>query len=319
VKLLELIYGIFSSIWSIITTISLIDIIDIIFLTVIINKLFKLMLETRAAQLAKGIVFLFAAYVICSTFHIKTMEFLLSVVLNNGFIAILIMFQPEMRRALEKVGRTSVKKFSFFPDSDDHIAKWTKCIDDICEACDELSRTYTGALIVIERKTRLGEEISTGTVMNGLTSGEIFGNLFYPKAPLHDGAVIIRDGMIYAAGCFLPKPEREEFISKNLGSRHRAAIGMSENSDALVVVVSEETGTISVAFDGELQRNFTPRSLNVFLKETLIPLAEAQKKQLPDELTDTVFSDGTDNESLTDTASSDETDNENKTKDDQGE
>lgn len=261
----------FQSIWSVITTFSFIDIIDIALLTFIIYKLIKIIRETRAGQLAKGIFFLLAAYFICAFLKIKTMEFLLSSILSNGFIAILIMFQPEMRRALEKVGRTSVSNISFLADhSKDYVTKWTKAINEICDACEELSATTTGALIVIEGRTKLGEQINTGTVMNAIPSKELFGNIFYPKTPLHDGAVIMRDGMIVAAACFLPKPEREELVNKKLGSRHRAAIGMSENSDAIIIVVSEETGQISIAYNGNLTRNYTHNTLNKFLIEKII-------------------------------------------------
>ena len=280
-NLLYYLKGIFGSVWSIFHTITLIDIIDIALISFIIYKLIKIIRETRAGQLAKGIVFILIIYITCSVLEVKTMEFILSVILNNGFIAILIMFQPEMRRALEKVGRTSVTKFTFFGDhSSEYVSKWTTAIKEMCEACEELSATKTGALIVIERKTKLGTEIDNGTIINAIPSKELFVNLFYPKSPLHDGAVIIRDGMVYAAGCMLPKPEREELINKRLGSRHRAAIGMSENSDAIVIAVSEETGTISVAYNGELMRNFTSESLNVILMEKIIPdnPEETQKK-----------------------------------------
>lgn len=278
--------GIFGSVWSILNTIKPVDIIDIGLLSFIIYKLIKIIRETRAGQLAKGIVFLLLAYFTCWILKLKTMEFLLTVILNNGFIAILIMFQPEMRRTLEKVGRTSVSKFAFLTEHpENYVSRWEYAIAVICEACEELSSTKTGALMVLERKTRLGMEISSGTEMssnrkfmseknpvpiNCIPSKELLGNIFYPKTPLHDGAVIIRDGVILAAACYLPKPEREELIDKRLGSRHRAAIGMSENSDAVIVVVSEETGAISVACNGKLFRNFTAKSLSVFLTDLII-------------------------------------------------
>jgi len=275
---------IFKSIWSIFSTLSLIDVLDISILSFIIYKFVKIIRETRASQLAKGIVFLLVAYLFCDFMHLKAMEFLLSVILNNGFIAILIMFQPELRRTLEKVGRTSVSKISFLSDrSPERISKWRLAINEICEVCESFSATATGALIVIEQKTRLGEELETGTVMKSIPSVQLFENIFYPKAPLHDGAAIIRDGMVLAAGCFLPKPQREQFINKNLGSRHRAAIGMSENSDAIVVVVSEETGIISVAHNGELTRNYTSKSLNKLLSDLIIPdeIEKENQKNLP--------------------------------------
>ena len=145
----------------------------------------------------------------------------------------------------------------------------------------DLSSTKTGALIVIERQTKLGEQIANGTIINAKPSKELFGNIFYPNTPLHDGAVIIRDGIILAAACFLPKPQKEELINKKLGSRHIAAIGMSENSDAVIVVVSEETGQISVAENGVLVRDFTRFRLNEYLHEAVIPKPVDSKKKLP--------------------------------------
>ena len=253
------------------STMKLVDIIDITLLSLIIFKLIQIIRETRAGQLAKGIIFLLLAYFTCALLKLRTMQFLLEVILNNGFIAILIMFQPEMRRTLERVGRTSVTKLAFLNEHpDDFVTKWEAAIKEICDSVEELSATKTGALIVLERKTRLGLEISSGTMMESLPSKELLGNIFYPKTPLHDGAVIMRNGMIVAAACYLPKPEREELIDKKLGSRHRAAIGMSENSDAVIVVVSEETGTISVACNGKLFRNFSSKSLGIFLIDHVI-------------------------------------------------
>lgn len=187
------------------------------------------------------------------------------------------MFQPELRRVLEKVGRTSLGGFNFFSssDSDDNTEHWKKAIDAICDSAASLSSTKTGALIICERKTKLGEQIATGTILNCIPSTAIFGNIFFPNTPLHDGAVIIRDGIILAAGCFLPRPQKDELINKQLGSRHRAAIGMSENSDAIVVVVSEETGNISVAENGELTRGYSKDSLKRLLDNRLLPENDA--------------------------------------------
>ena len=154
---------------------------------------------------------------------------------------------------------------------DEVTSKWSHAINAICDSCAELSATCTGALIVIERQTKLGEQIDTGTIMHAAPSKELFGNIFYPKTPLHDGAVIMRDGEILAAACFLPKPSKEELINKKLGSRHRAAIGMSEVSDAIVVVVSEETGQISVAENGVLERDYTKDKLKQHLMEQMLP------------------------------------------------
>lgn len=182
------------------------------------------------------------------------------------------------KRGSTKLG---VNLFNFSGSSDELTSQWNNAIEAICDSCMDLSSTKTGALIVIERQTKLGEQIANGTIINAKPSKELFGNIFYPNTPLHDGAVIIRDGIILAAACFLPKPQKEELINKKLGSRHRAAIGMSENSDAVIVVVSEETGQISVAENGVLVRDFTRFRLNEYLHEAVIPKPVDSKKKLP--------------------------------------
>lgn len=264
---------IWDSLFNVIKTIEVRDILDMALLSYIIFKGIKIIRETRAGQLLKGIVLFIGAYLVCKKLELKAMTFLLENTLNVGLLAIMIMFQPELRRALEKVGRTSVSNMQIFSNSstDELTQKWETAITAICDACEELSSTTTGALIVIERQTKLGEQIDTGVIMNAEPSKEIFGNIFYPKTPLHDGAVIMRDGMILAAACFLPKPQKEEFINKKLGSRHRAAIGMSENSDAIIIAVSEETGTISIAENGNLERPFNRTTLERYLRNKIIP------------------------------------------------
>ena len=199
------------------------------------------------------------------------MEYILGNALDVGLLAMLILFQPEIRRALEQFGQTKfgIKLMGIGIPSNDIKQRWNLAIDAICDSCVELSASCTGALIVIERKTRLGEQIETGTLLNALPSKEIFGNIFYPKTPLHDGAVIMRDGIILAGACFLPRPKSDVTIDKSLGSRHRAAIGMSENSDAVVVVVSEETGQISVAINGVLTRDYTRMKLKYALEKEI--------------------------------------------------
>lgn len=258
------------------------DVIDIAVLSVLIYKGFTFVKETRAGGLIKGIILIFIAYFIMDAVEMKAMAFLINRVFDIGLLAIVVLFQPELRRSLEKVGHSRVSKLPMFSSltaetADAVSQKWSIAIDAICEACEDLSATTTGALIVIERESKLGEQIDTGTVLNAAPSKELFGNIFYPKTPLHDGAVIMRDGMVLAAACFLPKPQKEETINKALGSRHRAAIGMSENSDAIVIVVSEETGTISIAENGDLQRPLTRDSLKKILRTKLLP----EKPQKP--------------------------------------
>ncbi len=256
---------------SVISTFKPIDVLDVLILTYVIYLLLKLIRETRAGQLVKGIIFLVAGYFVSRAIGLKVVSYLLQNALSMGVLAMIVLFQPELRRALEKAGRSKfgIRLFGLGQNSDELKQKWVPAIDAICDSCVELSATCTGALIVVERQVRLGEQIETGTILNAVPSKEVFGNIFYPKTPLHDGAVIMRDGIILAAACFLPKPAKDALINKKLGSRHRAAIGMSENSDAIVIVVSEETGQISVALNGELTRDYTHDKLKALLEEQI--------------------------------------------------
>ena len=257
-------------IFSVIKTAQPVDILDILVLSYVVYLGMKLIRETRAGQLIKGIFLLLFVYIIASWINMKAISYLLSETLNIGLIALIILFQPELRRTLEKAGYTKLG-LRFSGNSNVDSGVWSRTIDVICDACVELSATSTGALIVIERQTRLGEQIDNGTILDAIPSKELFGNIFFNKTPLHDGAVIIRDGKILAAACFLPKPQKEELINKRLGSRHRAAIGMSENSDAIVIVVSEETGAISVALGGVLTHDVSDGDLRDILKTEFLP------------------------------------------------
>ena len=269
-------------VWNVIQSITFMDIIDILLMSYLVYLLIKLVRETRAGQLIKGILFIIAAYIISSQLGLKAISYIIKSTLDVGLLALLIMFQPEIRRALEKAGRTKVGiNFLSFGENSDETSRWNTAIEAICDACVDLSATKTGALIVIERQTKLGEQVENGIVLNAVPSKELFGNIFFKNTPLHDGAVIIRDGMVLAAACFLPKPQKEELINKKLGSRHRAAIGMSENSDAIVIVVSEETGHISIAENGGLTSDYTRFRLNEYLREALIPKPAEYKKKLP--------------------------------------
>ena len=219
--MLYFLYDFGNSIWNVIKSMTIIDIIDIILITYIIYKGIKLIRETRAGQLMKGILLFIAIYIVSKEIGFKVLSFLLKNTLDIGLLAVLIMFQPELRRMLEKVGRANVSFLGFADTSDEVVEKWSVAIEAICESCEELSLTTTGALFVIERQTKLGEQIDTGTKVNAEPSKELFGNIFYPKTPLHDGAVIIRDGMVLAAACYLPKPQKEEDRkSTRLNSSH---------------------------------------------------------------------------------------------------
>lgn len=270
--LFEFISDALAAVWNVFKSIRITDIIDIAILSYLIFHGIKLIRETRAQQLVKGILFLIGFYVLSVFLKLQTMRYILKLCFNWGFLAIIIIFQPEFRRILEKMGRTRLTQFQLFAnnESESELSAERQCIDAVCESVQELSASKTGALIIFERTTKLGEQIDTGTILNCTPSVAVFGNIFFPNTPLHDGAVIIRDGIILAAGCFLPKPQKEELIAKQLGSRHRAAIGMSENSDAIVVVVSEENGTVSVAENGDLTRGFTKDNLKKLLIDRVI-------------------------------------------------
>ncbi len=268
----DLIRNAWQSLMNVIRSIGIVDVVDILLLTYIVYLVLKLVRETRAGQLLKGIILLVAVFFISDFVGLKAIRFIIVKVMSAGLVAVIVLFQPELRRALERFGQTTLRLSRFtIGESEDVVQRWEKAIPAICESAAQLSATCTGALIVIERGTKLGEQILNGTVMKAEPTVELFGNIFYPKTPLHDGAVIMRDGIIWAAACFLPKPQKEELIDKHLGSRHRAAIGMSENSDALVIVVSEETGQISVAQNGVITRNYTKKTLEELLRSTLIP------------------------------------------------
>ena len=268
--MIDMIRNYMNALSNLLHSVHLIDIVDIVLLTYLIYLVLKLVRETRAGQLLKGIGLLIIAYILSSLIGLRAIKLIISELLSVGLLAILILFQPELRRALEKFGLNVKNLFRLPSMTEETQKKWTSAIPIICDAAAELSSTTTGALIVIERGTKLGEQIDNGTILQAKPSVELFGTIFFPKTPLHDGAVIMRDGMIYAGACFLPKPQKEESIDKHLGSRHRAAIGMSENSDALIIVVSEETGQISVAENGTLTRDYTRDSLEEYLSAELL-------------------------------------------------
>lgn len=245
------------------------DIIDILIVAYAIYKGIKLLRETRAAQLVKGILVLVVALQLSSFLNLYMVNYILANTMQVGLIAILVMFQPELRRALEKMGRSKFGKiFSF--DDDDIEEKNTNTITQICEAVANLSENRTGALIILERDTRIGDIIRTGVNLNSDVSAELLINIFVPNTPLHDGAVIIRNNRIIAASCFLPLTQNSE-LNIELGTRHRAAIGITETSDCISLVVSEETGKISLALDGTLTRNLTVDSLHRALSKLLSP------------------------------------------------
>ena len=244
------------------------DFVDIAIVAVLIYQVIKLIRETRAMQLAKGLLLLLLMYFVAYNLNMKTVRFIMQNLVATGVLALVIIFQPELRRMLEHVAQTRFNKLNIFQSAQEKDSElmgvWDQSIATIASACAELSRTKTGALIVFERQTKLGEIIKTGTVVDATPSVELIGNLFFVNSPLHDGAMIIRDGVVYAAGCILPLTSNDS-VSVDLGTRHRAALGMSEISDSIILVVSEETGGISVAQGGHIHRDVDP----VHLQQTL--------------------------------------------------
>lgn len=255
-----------------ITNISLPDIIDIACVSVLFYYLFVFVRDRRAGKLAMGVVLIFTVQLIASVFDMYVMQFLLENIFQTGLLIVVVLFQPELRSMLEKMGGQSLKGIRGIGENKDS-SETLHMIEEVTEAVEDMSEARTGALIVFERDTKLGDLGLTGTVINADPESFLIKNIFYNKAPLHDGAMIIRKNRLHAAGCLLPLSENPDII-KDLGTRHRAGIGMSENSDAIVVIVSEETGVISLACEGKLTRNYTRESLREALRDYLMPETE---------------------------------------------
>lgn len=265
---------IFNSILSIIKTIQLRDIVDILAIALLIFGLFKLIQETRAVQLLKGVIMLLVVYFLSSLFGLVMLSSLLRTFFEAAVVVIAIIFQPEIRKALEQMGRNNtykkyIKIFTKHHKGDEWKKAVEKSIVDAADTAVLFSRSKTGALLVFERETMLSDIAATGTIIDAETSVALFGNIFFNKAPLHDGASIIRDGKLFAAGCILPLTSNRN-VDINLGTRHRAGLGISEQSDAVVLIVSEETGVISLAVNGILLREFTREELIKKLEQFLI-------------------------------------------------
>ena len=234
---------------NIVSSVGITDVLDIAIITFLVYKLLGFIRETRAEQLAKGLLLLVVATVLSKWMHLYTLHWLLSGLISAGLVAIVVIFQPELRRALEYLGRSRIT--NIFGEVDKEEAK--RIVGQFVAAVDSMSASRTGALIVIEREISLNDIVETGTVIDSQITAQMIGTIFYEGTPLHDGAVIVRGDKLYAAGCVLPLTQNKE-LNKELGTRHRAGIGITENSDALVIIVSEETGIISIAQNGKLTR-----------------------------------------------------------------
>lgn len=242
------------------------DFVDIAILTVIVYYLIKYLRESRAFQLLKGILVIVLVLLLSNWLNLYAVNYLFNNIMQVGIFAVVVIFQPELRSVLEKVGRSKIGRWINIVNGSGETEKVNRVIGELCTAAENLSKTKTGALIVIERQTKLGDVIRTGRFINAEVSAALLENIFVPNTPLHDGAVIVRGDRIYTAGCLLPLTSNIN-LSRELGTRHRAALGISEVSDAMVIVVSEETGKISIATNGILTRNFDKQSLGKALNK----------------------------------------------------
>ena len=271
----------FMEMWGVLKGINWItDILDIALVAVILYSAIKLIRDSKAMQLVKGILLLAVLFAVVTLLKMQASSYLFSMLFGNLLLILVIVFTPEIRNALESVGRTSVfnigNLLQIGKDDSGKQEEMTITINAVCKEVSELSDTKTGALIVLEKETNLGEIIKTGTIIDASVTPELLGNIFYPKAPLHDGAVIIRNSRVAAAGCILPLTFNSN-ISRELGTRHRAAIGMSEESDAIIVVVSEETGAISFAYKGRLKHGISESELREILTNQFLSAEKVER------------------------------------------
>ena len=254
--------------------ITLSDVVDIAILSYLLYRALGILQRTNADKVARALLLLVGAMWLAYQFNLNAINFILSKAVELGLLALVVIFQPEIRRFLERIGNNSVS-FSRLFRSDAPASELERAIEETVEAFGEMSKNRVGALMVFERDTDLTYVISSGTQFQASVSSELLKNLFYPKAPLHDGAVVVRRGRIAAAACMLPMSESMN-LSKELGMRHRAGLGMSERSDAVAAIVSEETGAISVAIGGNLRRHLSPETLGRILRNELLPREEEE-------------------------------------------
>lgn len=266
---MDTIIGYFKDFFSTLPTIQIMDVVDILLVAGIIYAIIVMIQTTGAARIAKSIIIILVLTLVTEILDMHLMNFLLDRILEVGLIALVVMFQPELRRLLDKIGSKSLKELVNVKAERDI----DRVIAQTVAACAVMSKERTGVLIVFERSTPLIDYQKTGTVVDAQVSSELLRNIFFTKAALHDGAVLIRKERLAAAGCVLPLTENRN-LSTDLGTRHRAAIGMSEATDAVVVIVSEETGTISVAVNGMLKRHLAPKTLEKLLINELAPQTE---------------------------------------------
>lgn len=251
------------------------DTLDIALVALLIFSAIKMLKETRGIQIVKGLLIVGVVYFIINLLEMQASTYLFKTLLGDFIIVLIILFTPEIRHALETMGRRNFAFLNFFgaQQGDAMYERQKKSVLEICKACNEMSDKKVGALIVFERNTMLGDVIKTGTSVDAKVTRELIGSLFFPNSPLHDGGVVVRDGRVCSAGCILPLTEND-MLSSQLGTRHRAALGITEKSDAVVVIVSEETGMISIACEGNLERDVTDGVLIERLLSYILPKKE---------------------------------------------
>jgi diadenylate cyclase len=276
---MEVIREIISSIYGVLITlrqtISVWDLVDMLIITYLIYRVLTLMRKTNAGSVIKGIIFILVIAGLANIFNLQVVTYLLDQMMQMGIVVLVVLFQPELRKLFEQVGSSKLNVFFRKRAKDEHVEA---CIDSIVEASFLMAKTQTGAIVVFEREVGLNDYVSTGIKMDAVVSSELIQNVFFENSPLHDGAALIRDGKLLAASCMLPLSQNIT-LSRDLGMRHRAAIGISERSDAVILIVSEQSGAISVAIDGMLKRHLSKDTVGVLLKTELLQRSNKANKK----------------------------------------
>lgn len=279
--MLDGIKDLFNRIISVFSTFSITDFLDIVLVAFIIYICIRIIRESRAMQLVKGFIYLAVIYALVNFLNMEASSYLFKQIFSNILIIVVILFGPEIRNILEQIGHGATAKSLktiIHPGVAVELAEISDAIEAVCKACSNMSDQKIGALICFENNTMLGDVIATGTEIDAKVTRELVENIFFPKSPLHDGAMIVRDGRVYAAGCILPLTKKT--ISSSLGTRHRAGIGLTEQSDAVIVIVSEETGSISLVKNGVLQRDISDGDLRDILMTEFVPTGSSSDDKI---------------------------------------
>lgn len=275
---MESLMAIMENIGRYLSLIRVADVVDVAIIAFLVYKILGVVHSTRAENILKGIVVFLLVLWLSTALELRAVSYILSHVAELGILALIVLFQPEIRQLLEKLGSRNLRGFFRTLQPKQIQGQMEKAIEQTVIACSEMSKAKTGALMVFEREISLNEMLRSGTAFDAEVNSELVKNIFFINAPMHDGAMIVRNGRIVGAGCMLPL-SRNVNLSRDLGMRHRAGIGMSENSDAVVVIVSEETGSISVAVGGMLKRHLMPETLGKLLRNELLPPEEPEEKK----------------------------------------